>query len=283
MKAALLTWLNIRGKMKFTEWLKIDEVLSLKGDYKYSIFQRLVAAKYKLAPTQDESAIPAFQDLAEKIGRQQEFLSSKYELKPTHDDPYHSMKAMTQDIEKQKSMGIRKPIIPVYAEPPAMGGEKQAGHPIFSNIQNVTQRGVHDVIAHYYGQHPFSARGEYAAYNRHLKTLCNAEQVKAGKCLAAKAMFTEVVAQTSYYYIYGTYADQKAIILDDFDHARIGLLSPSSPLNAFFVVENKVMSLRPDFSWNVFAVKFDELAMELIRQEKNKKLSPIFSELARGY
>jgi hypothetical protein len=270
--------------MKFAEWLKINETMALKGDYKGSIFQRLVAAKYKLAPTQDQAATPAFQDLARKIDRQSQFLSSKYEMKPTQDDPYHSMKAMTQDIQKQKAMGVRKPVIPVYAEPPKMDGEQQSGHPVFSNQDNVKQRGVHDIIAHYFGQHPFSARGEYGAYNRHLKTLCNTEQAKSGNCLAAKAMFTEVVAQTSYYYIYGTFADQKAVILDDFDHARVGLLSPSSPLNAFFFVQDKVMSLRPDFSWDKFAVNFGDLAMELVRQEQqNKKLSPIFSTMARGY
>jgi hypothetical protein len=270
--------------MKFAQWLKIDETLALKGDYKGSIFQRLVAAKYKLAPTKDQNAVAAFQELGQKISRQQEFLSSKYEMNPSQDDPYHSMKAMTRDIKKQKSMGVRKPVIPVYAEPPAMGGEEQAGHPVFTNADNVKQRGVHDVIAHYYGQHPFSARGEYGAYNRHLKTLCNPDQVKSGECLAAKAMFTEVVAQTSYYYIYGTYVDQKAVILDDFHHAKVGLLAPSSPLNAFFVVENKIMSLRPDFSWDEFSVDFNELAMELINQEQgNKKLSPIFSQLAIGH
>jgi len=270
--------------MKFSEWLNLDETLALKGDFKGSLFQRLVAAKYKLAPTQQPEAVPAFQELGRKISRQQEFLSSKFQMNPSQADPYHSMKAMTQDINKQKSMGVRKPVIPVYAEPPAMDGDQQAGHPVFSNDDNVKQRGVHDVIAHYYGQHPFSARGEYGAYNRHLKTLCNVNQVKAGECLAAKAMFTEVVAQTSYFYIYGTYADQKAVILDDFDHAHVGLLSSNSPLNQFFVVQNKEMSLRPDFSWDNFAVNFDDVAMELVRQEQsNKKLSPIFTRLAKGY
>lgn len=202
-------------------------------------------------------------------------------MHPTQDDPYHSMKAMTKDINKQRSMGVRKPIVSVYAEPPQINPDQQA---TFSNDDNVKQRGVHDVIAHYYGQHPFSARGEYGAYNRHLKTLCNVDQVKEGKCLAAKAMFTEVVAQTSYFYIYGTYVAQKIIILDDFDHARVGLLSSNSPLNQFFIVSNKEMSLRPDFSWDNFAVNFGDLAMELVRQEQsNRKLSPIFSRLAKGY
>lgn len=270
--------------MKFSDWLNLDETIALKGDFKGNIFQRLVAAQYKLAPTQQSEAIPAFQELARKISRQQEFLSSKFQMNPTQDDPYPSMKAMTQDIDKQRAMGIRKPIVPVYSEPPAMDGKQQGGHPIFSNDDNVKQRGVHDIIAHYYGQHPFSARGEYGAYNRHLKTLCNTEQLIAGKCLAAKAIFTEVVAQISYFYIYGTYVDQKAVILDDFDHARVGLLSTSSPLNAFFEVQGKVMSVKPDFSWDDFSINYGDLAMELIQQEqKNKKLQKIFTTFARGF
>jgi hypothetical protein len=178
---------------------------------------------------------------------------------------------------------VKKPVIPVYAEPPQLDGQKGGGHPYFSNDDNVTQRGVHDIIAHYAGQHPFSARGEYGAYNRHLKTLCNPAQVKAGQCLAAKAMFTEVVAQTSYYYIYGGFSDQKMILMDDFDYANVGLLAPTSPLNAFFMVEGKTMAIRPDFSWDRFATEHSDLAMELLRQEeKNKKLEPIFHQLARS-
>ena len=75
----------------------------------------------------------------------------------------------------------------VYAEPPGPEGDtSQQGHPVYSNDQNVMIRGVHDAIAHLGGDHPFSApEGEYGAYNRHLKTLCNVQDAKAGSCLAA--------------------------------------------------------------------------------------------------
>ena len=259
--------------MNFKEWLDIQEAMALKGDYKGGIFQRLVAARYMLAPTLDPSAEPAFQDLAKKISRQKEFLDSKYQMKPTQDDPYHSMKAMTKDIEKQKASGVRRPVIPTYAEPPAMDGDLSGGHPIYNNDDNVTQRYVHDVIAHYFGQHKFSARGEYGAYNRHLKTLCNRDQVKAGQCLAAKAIFTEVVAQTSCYYVYGDFVDQKAVILDDFDHANIGALASNSPLNQFFVVEGKVMKKRENFNWREFQAFDMSLARELTHQSHGRPLT----------
>jgi hypothetical protein len=268
--------------MNFSKWLKLDETLSLKGSYKGSIFQRLVAAKYKLAPTKDPSALEAFQDLARKISRQDEFLDSKFQTKPTEKDPYPSMKALAKDIYRQKIAGIKKPVVSVYSEPPSMDQSK-TGHPAFSDEENIKQRGVHDIIAHFYGKHPFSVRGEYAAYNRHLKTLCNPQQVKEGRCLAAKAMFTEVVAQTSYYYIYNNFADQKAVILEDFDHYRVGFLSPSSSLNDYFVVENKIMTFKPNFSWEIFSKTNPQLSNELLFQEKNnKKLDPIFYQRAMG-
>ena len=110
------------------------------------------------------------------------------------------------------------------SRPAPRGTPTQQGHPVYSNDQNVMIRGVHDAIAHLGGGHPFSARGEYGAYNRHLKTLCNVQDARAGRCLAAAALFTEIVGQTSYYYVYGQFAPQKAVFLPDFDHYNVGLL-----------------------------------------------------------
>ncbi len=239
--------------MNFKKWL--NETLALKGNYKGSWFQKLVAASYKLSPNLDPNAIPAFEDLSKKVLKQDKILQSKYQAEPTLADPYKSMKQMTREIEKQKLLGIKKPLVKVFSEPP------EQGHPVFSNELNVKLRWIHDIIAHYFGQHPFSARGEYGAYNRHLKTLCNVDQVKAGQCLAAKALFTEIVAQTSYYYIYGGYTVQKVIILNDFDHFRVGQLNPNSKLNDFFVVVGK--ELVPRGNLEGFNQVFPELSQEL--------------------
>lgn len=251
------------------------EKLALKGSYKGSIFQRLVAAKYVLAPTSEPRAMEAFRELAKKIARQSDFLASKYNLTTTTGDPFSSSKQLTRHIRKQQAAGVRRPDVPVFAEPPEMDDDPHGGHPALTNTQNITQRGVHDVIAHFFGQHPFSARGEYGAYNRHLKTLCNPAQVKSGKCLAAKAMFSEVVAQTSYFYVYGKYAPQKAIILDDFDHARVGQLSRRSPLNRWFTVEAKVFKVQPGFSWSAFSRAEPSLARELSRQQQGSPRTPL--------
>ena len=133
-------------------------------------------------------------------------------------------------------------------------------------------RGVHDAIAHLGGNYPFSARGEYGAYNRHLKTLCNVQDARGGRCLAAVALFTEIVGQTSYYYIYGQFAPQKAVFLNDFDPSNVGLLAPSSRLNTFFGAQNKTLVCRPDFDPGVCAREFPPLSQELAQQVAGPKV-----------
>lgn len=251
----------------FKDWIEIKESISLSGNYKGGIYQRLVAAYYKMAPTKDESAIPAFEDLASKMNRQHDFLKSKFEFVPQTGFDTFSTKKLRSIIQTQKDQGIKKPQLPVLSDPPGEG----EGHPAFSNDTNIRQRGVHDVMGHIYGNHPISARGEYASYNRHLKTLCNVDQVKGGNCLAAKALFTEIVGQTSYYYVYGTYCKQKAVILNEFDHWNVGQLNPNSRLNIYFVLNKKQLMTRPDFNYDSFYEEFPALANELNSQEMTSK------------
>ena len=211
-----------------------------------------------------------------KISRQNQFLQSKFQFNAGQNDPYTSMKQMTGEINKQKAAGIKKPTFNVYAVPPE-GPEislrkddpelpGSVGHPLLANDQNTVLRGVHDAIAHYMGQHPFSARGEYAAYTRHLKTLCNVDQVKQNSCPAAQILFTEIVGQTSFYYIYGNYTMQKAVILHDFDHWNVGSLAPSSKLNAFFELTGKQLVPKSNFDYSVFSKTYPTLAREMSRQ-----------------
>lgn len=227
----------------------LPEKLALKGSYTGGAFQRLVAASYALAPLKDERAMPLYRLLADRIKRQHDFLSSKFTLKSSQEDPYPSMKALTRNINQQKAAGVRKPEVKAYSAP--------ANHPALSNDENVLLRGVHDVMAHYFGQHPFSGRGEYGAYLRHLKTL---------PPKVAPILFTEIVGQTSYYKIYGNYTDQKAVFLSDFDYFNIGALAPESALNEFFVLQNKDLVPVDGFNWNNFEMNFTALAEELLSQ-----------------
>jgi hypothetical protein len=273
--------------MNFQKWLSLNEALSLKGSYKGTIFQRIVAAKYVLLPAFQPEAIDGYRDLMKKIQRQNQFLQSKFQFKPGMDDPYDSMKQMTKDISAQKAAGIKKPTFRVYAEPPkgsdisVLNPESDLpgseGHPLLSNDQNVVLRGVHDAIAHFMGQHPFSARGEYAAYTRHLKTLCNVDQAKSGRCPAAQILFTEIVGQTSYYYVYGSYTEQKAAIMYDFDHWNVGSLSPQSPLNKYFQVAGKALVPTENFNYQDFSQSFPSLANEMKKQLSAKSIAPLQS------
>jgi hypothetical protein len=259
-------------ELGFRRWLA-NETLALAGNYKEGIFQRLVAACYKLAPVSDPAALPAFQELARKMSRQNDFLRHDFNFIPSSGDHYASLKQLRRSIVAQRQAGRRRADMYVYAEPPGPEGDAaQQGHPVFTNDQNVMIRGVHDAIAHLGGNHPFSARGEYGAYNRHVKTLCNVQDARAGRCLPAAALFTEIVGQTSYFYVYGQYAPQKAVILSDFDHWNVGLLSPSSRLNGFFLVQNKDLACRPDFDPEVFARDYPALSRELARQVGGPKV-----------
>lgn len=253
------------------------EALTLKGSYKGTIYQRLVAARYTLAPSYDPAALPAFKDLIRKFSRQFGFLQSQFTYEPVSGDPYKSSKHLSREIRKQQAAGVRRPVVKVLAAEP--GPEDEAdrqGHPLFDNEFNVQFRWVHDVIAHHYGGHPFTARGEYAAYNRHLKTL-------GPRTPAAAALFTEVVGQTSCFYVYGGYTDQKAVILPDFDHQNVGLLAPSSPLNRYFEVVGKTMVVTDGFDPAAFAAEFPDLHAELRRQEQdNRALSPLTAFLDTG-
>lgn len=261
---------------KFYDTLKnitpLEERLALKGDYKGTIWQRLVAAYYMIMPTHTKAHDPAWEELGKKFTRQREFLSREFDMAPTQDDPYASMKELTNSINKQKDEG-GKASVRVYAEPPAKAEDddsENVGHPVWNNDMNVIVRWVHDIIAHYYGQHKFSARGEYGAFNRHTKTL-------GPNTKASEALFTEVVAQTSCYYVYGNFVEQKVhLMTDHFDHQNVGALNPSSPLNKYFVLENKELVKKPDFNTEEFVNEFPELAKELKYQEElGKNLAPL--------
>ena len=269
--------MRYRGALEFKRWL-LPETLALAGNYKGGIFQRLVAASYKLAPASDPAALPAFQELARKLSRQNDFLRHAYNFIPSPGDHYASLKQLRRSIDTQRQAGKKRADMYVYAEPPGPEGDaSQTGHPVYTNDQNVMIRGVHDAIAHLGGNHPFSARGEYGAYNRHLKTLCNNQDARSGKCLAAAALFTEIVGQTSFYYVYNAFASQKAVFLNDFDFYNVGMLAPASRLNAFFVVQGKNLVCRPDFDIGVFAREFPALSAELSSQVGGPKvrLAPI--------
>jgi len=259
----------------FGKWLRLNEGHMLKGDYKGSYYQRLVAAMYVLAPRRENNpeVDEGYRQLYEKIERQKKLADSDYQMQPTKDDRFLSFKALKKHVDDQRQAGVRRPLMPAYAPDEGLGPNEdpsQKGHPMWTKEQDALFGYVHDAMSHMKGNHPFTARGEYGAYLRHLQTFCNPEQVKAGKCPIAKVIFTEVVAQTSYYYVYGDFPPQKATILKDFDKFRIGLLERDSRLNAFFEYNSRLKDLVPKEGASVeqLAAADPKLPGEWLRQEE---------------
>jgi hypothetical protein len=235
-----------------TRFLQLFETVALRGSYEGGIYQRLVAAAYMLAPVLEQEAVPLFELLAQKVQHQQKQLSSHYQFQTQPEDPYAGgFQQMFSDLDTQKAAGVEKPTLKVLQTLPPQS------HPVVSPQTNDTFRGVHDIIAHYFGRHPFNARGEYAAYNRHLKTLPPA---------VAPVLFTEIVGQTSAYLVYGGFQDQKATILHDFDFFNIGHLSPQSILNRFFLAKDKLLQPVPGFHWASFSQALPSFATALSNQ-----------------
>lgn len=244
----------------FLDTLFLTEKIALRGSYTGGVFQRLVAAAYVNAPSFDREAAKLYRVLVTKVQRQKKMLGHRYNFQPTDDDPYPSMKAMSKDLDKQKAAGQRKVNVKVFgAEPTGIPEDPDTGEKVYSNDENIDFRSIHDIIAHYFGQHPFSGRGEYSAYNRHIKTL--GPQV-------ARVLFSEIVGQTSYYKIYGGFATQKVTFLPDFDPLVVGALAPNSPLNKWFYLENKALKPRPGFRWANFAAALPQWAATLEKQPK---------------
>jgi hypothetical protein len=227
---------------------QLVEKLFLRGNVERGVYQRLVAAAYEIAPDSEPRAVKLFRPLAQAILGQHKQLSSRFKIRPTSDDPYKSAGEMFGSLDQQKKAGA-KPEIRVYAG--------DAGHPALSNDENIMLRGVHDLVAHYAGRHKFTARGELGAYNRHLKTL---------PPKTFPVVFTEVVAQVAYYFCYGHFPNQKATILDDFDHVAVGKLWHTSSLNKFFAFERGALQPIPQFSWVDFTRSNQQLARALSSQ-----------------
>ena len=258
----------------FKNWL-LDETLALAGSYKGGVFQRLVAASYKLAPVSDPAALPGLRRTGPQDGPPERLpagTTTASSRRPATTTPASSsFDARSTPSGRQGSGGPTCTSTP--SRPAPRGTPRRQGHPVYSNDQNVMIRGVHDAIAHLGGNHPFSARGEYGAYNRHLKTLCNVQDARAGQVPGGCGpLHGDRRADVSYYYVYGQFAPQKAVFLPDFDHYNVGLLAPSSRLNAFFVVQNKDLVCRPDFDPEVFAREFPALSQELARQVGGPKV-----------
>jgi len=88
-------------------------------------------------------------------------------------------------------------------------------HPVWSVVDNIIFRTVHDYIVHIKGNFEFGLRGELGSYNLHAKLAPND---------ALPALFTEIVGQACHAVTKGGFPEQKIAVLDQFDFINVGVM-----------------------------------------------------------
>lgn len=91
-------------------------------------------------------------------------------------------------------------------------------HLIFTPVQNLKFRAVHDYMTHIARDLTFGLRGEIAAYNIHARMAPPA---------ALPALFTEVLGQAAVFITKGFFPEQKIALLP-FDYYNVGIELDSS-------------------------------------------------------
>lgn len=187
----------------------------------YSDYVRMVAEAYKELPVFDESVVYRWQILNESNYKLFRRLLSRTEIifvsedkknegmvlnidgrtftvEHMSGDPYPSQEEMKRDWEETGKIYI---------------SIDYSDHPVFSLVDNIVFRSVHDFIVHIEANHPFGGKGEIASYNTHSKLVPKD---------ALPALFTEVVAQACYAVTFGNFPVQKIAVLKGFDFYNLG-------------------------------------------------------------
>ena len=208
----------------------LNEKLVLKD---YNLYKRLVAESYRDAPLFDETAVKHWELLRdsnyrlykrllsktkiifissfkENEGMELRILDDVYKVVYYPDEPYNSQEEMKQDWERTKSIMI---------------SIDYSDHPVFTVIDNIVFRCVHDFIIHILGNHPFGAKGEIASFNNHAKLVSDD---------VLPALSTEIVGQACFVVEYGFYGEQKIAILEGFDYKNVGVVDG-------YGIENKLL------------------------------------------
>lgn len=139
---------------------------------------------------QDKEVKQAYRAFKRELINQFRLLSKVIKFEFTTDNPYENSKAMFEDININGRLKV------------FTGGEY---HPVMQGINKIF-RAVHDCFGHYVNFNSFSFEGEYNAYLHHKQTFSP---------LAQKALFTETIAQNSYYRVHKQFSEQKTIIIEE--------------------------------------------------------------------
>ncbi|TXH18760.1 MAG: hypothetical protein E6R03_01650 [Hyphomicrobiaceae bacterium] len=182
----------------------LGERLTLPGQFKGYV--ELVAHAYKAAPKDDGSFRAAFPELKKHIEKLFDRVQGHVRVVFSENGGVNGDYEDAADMsDKVRRTGV------LYID------SSHNDHPMFDKLTNLKFRAVHDYLAHIGGDHAFDARGEIAAYNRH---------VKLAPPSTKPILFTEVVGQASYYLTFGSFGPQKTSTLFGFDYDHLGRVDP---------------------------------------------------------
>jgi hypothetical protein len=137
-------------------------------------------------------------------------LDKEFNVKHEEGEPYATQAIMLDRVKKEGNINISID----YSE-----------HPLFSVVDNIVFRTVHDYIVHILGNRPFGAKGEIQSYNLHAKLAPNN---------ALPALFTEIVGQACVVVTTGEFPPQKIAVLNDFDFNKVGYIKN-------YTIQNKTL------------------------------------------
>lgn len=232
--------------MRFSE---LNEGVKLDSTEKQAAYMVAVAEAYDAAPAHDPAATDVWKGLAEHTRDVlfRRLKGSGIDVQFVENDPYEigspedSVKYLLYDIVKNKRMMVYTGF--------------SDNHPVFTFEDNVMFRAVHDFFAHASVRKAFTQSMTEAAKALKLKdwpTLEDAgplldharlpshmfntrgelnsasEHIRLAPKLAAPALFTEIIGQVCYQVICGSFPEQKAVVLPDFDYNNIGQVKPGS-------------------------------------------------------
>lgn len=167
----------------------------------YGAYCEAVAKAYDKAPLVDANETWRWKKLAAHIQRFYKRMQTKIDVEFVTGQPYDNVKQMRREVGRTGVLYISTD----YNE-----------HPIFTPMQNLKLRAVHDYVVHILpgkGGPDFSQRGEIRAYNLH-RRLAPPD--------TWPALFTEVAAQACYNTVRGEFPVQKIAVLP-FDHYNVGV------------------------------------------------------------
>ena len=181
----------------------------LKTPEQWKEYGRMVTAAYARAPMFDKREAWRWALLAKHIERMYKQMLSDIRVEFVAGQPYETAEEMSRKVKKSGVMYISTDF---------------NAHPIFTPLQNLQFRAVHDYIVHIAKDKSFTLKGEIGSYNAHAKLVPPD---------ALPALYTEVVGQASTYFTTGEFPKQKIAVLP-FDPIRIGieLLRAEQPARA---------------------------------------------------